>query len=67
MDNKNLLIAEARDLQKQIDSCLWDINKALTKGDKEQAMKEMCRAQLLMCATMQEIDCLVTFIERGEL
>lgn len=67
MDNKNLLIAEARDLQKQIDSCLWDINKALTKGDKEQATKEMCRAQLLMCSAMQEIDCLITFLERGEL
>lgn len=63
-EDKNLLIREAREIQHNIDEALREwVN---TKGDPDKERKIRSRVQLLMCATMQELDCIISFIEKGE-
>jgi hypothetical protein len=63
MSDKDLLIREAREIQHNIDEALREW--ANTKGDPDEERKIRSRVQLLMCATMQELDCIISFIEKG--
>lgn len=67
MTYKERIIASARDLSASIDSTLTELMQVRSNHDAELERKAISSMQLLLCATMQELDCIIGFIDNGRL
>ena len=67
MTDKERIIASARELSASIDSTLTELIQARSNHDAELERKAISSMQLLLCAIMQELDCIIGFTENGRL
>ena len=61
---KEKLIESIRNLYFDIDNCIDDLLKARVDKNQEDEGKSLFRMEGLMVATMQELDCIVDFLEK---
>lgn len=53
-------------LQRDIQTCINDLVAARVRHDRQKELEHLCRMESLMCATQQQLQCIIDYLTEDE-